>query len=647
VYLQVFAHDDLMTRATRQQELSTAVAAPRGEIRDRHGRVLGMSVRGYALEAGRRLVGDPDAVAARVCAVLEDCSADERQRMAHAMRMASPKSSRFVVLRHDVPADAAERIAALDEPGLKLVEVRKRHYPNGPLASHVIGFVNAADNVGQSGVERAMDVKLAGKAGRQITQITGLRDHKRIATRQLEAPVAGVSVETTIDATLQFMAERELAATVEEFDAEGGAVIIMDPWTGDILAMANAPTFDPNERVDAQSEARQNRAVQHIYEPGSTFKIVMAAAALEVLRMSPSRMFDVSAGHVQFGVRRIYDDHRYNQLTFTDVIVKSSNVGAIQIGRELGPVEVSRWVSRFGFGEIIARDIPHQRAGQVRGMAAFGPSALASVSMGYQVGVTPLQMVTAVASIANGGELVAPRIVRATIADGERAEVPRRVVRRTMNPGTAAELTEILEQVVERGTATRAKIDGYTVAGKTGTAKKIVNGRYSDALYNASFVGFLPARSPRVAMIVVVDSPRRKSYYGGIVAAPLFKRVGEATLRYLRVPPTVGAEPPVLVARGGATPLPAPIPARLAAGADEAAIELAVGQGVMPDLRGLSARDAMRVVARLGLEARVKGHGFVVRQSVEPGATIQAGRVCALVLTRDPVPMDVDAGVQP
>ena len=218
-------------------------------------------------------------------------------------------------------------------------------------------------------------------------------------------------------------------------------------------------------------------------------------------------------------------------------MVKSSNVGAIQIGRELGSVEVSRWVSRLGFGETLANDIPHQRAGQVRGMASFGPSALASVSMGYQVGVTPLQMVAAVSSIANGGELVAPRIVRATVAGDERTEVPRRVVRRTMNPDTAAELTTILEQVVERGTATRARIAGYTVAGKTGTSKKLVNGRYSDSLFNASFVGFLPARAPRVAMIVVIDSPRRKSYYGGIVAAPLFKRLGEATLRYLRVPP--------------------------------------------------------------------------------------------------------------
>ena len=340
------------------------------------------------------------------------------------------------------------------------MDIRRRHYPNGRLAAHVIGFVNAADNVGQAGIERALDVKLAGKPGRQIAQLTNLRDHPRLARRQLEAPVAGVAVETTIDATLQYMAERELAATVDEFGAEGGAVVIMDPWSGDILAMANAPTYDPNERSDARSDAQQNRAVQHIYEPGSTFKIVIAAAALEVLRLSPSRMFDVSAGFIQFGARRIRDDHRYGQLSFTDVMVKSSNVGAIQIGRELGSVEVSRWVSRLGFGETLAKDIPHQRAGQVRGMASFGPSALASVSMGYQVGVTPLQMVAAVSSIANGGELVAPRIVRATVAGDERTEVPRRVVRRTMNPDTAAELTTILEQVVERGTATRARIAG-------------------------------------------------------------------------------------------------------------------------------------------------------------------------------------------
>ncbi len=646
LYLQVVAHEDLMVRATRQQELSTAVPAPRGEIRDRHGRVLGMSVRGFGLEASRRLVTDPEATAGRLCAVIDGCTADERQRMAQSMRLTSPKSLRYVVLRYDISPKAAERIAALEEPGVKIVELPKRHYPNGHLASHVVGFVNTADSIGQTGVERAMDVKLAGKPGRQIAQITGLRDHKRIATRQLEVPVAGISVETTLDANLQFMAERELANTVEEFNAEGGSVIVMDPWSGDVLAMANAPTYDPNARIDAQSEARQNRAVQHIYEPGSTFKIVIAAAALETLRMSPARMFDVSAGYMQFGARRIFDDHHYGQLSFTDVIVKSSNVGAIQIGRELGPVEVSRWVSRLGFGEIIARDIPHQRAGQVRGMASFGPSALASVSMGYQVGVTPLQMVTAISSIANGGELVAPRIVRATIADGQRVEVPRRVVRRTMNPDTASELTAILEQVVERGTATRARIDGYTVAGKTGTAKRLVNGRYSDSHFNASFVGFLPARAPKVAMIVVIDSPRRGSYYGGIVAAPLFKRLGEATLRYLRVPPTLNAQPPVLVARASLS-APVPVPARLRPAEHGAAIELAVGRGLMPDLRGLSARDAMRVAARIGLEVQVKGHGFVARQSIEPGEGIEPGRTCGLVLTREPVPVSEDAGAQP
>ena len=618
VYLQVVAHEDLMARASRQQEDREIIPAPRGDIRDRHGRVLGMSVRGYALQVTRRLVVDSKATAARLCAVLDACSPDERQKMAAAMTPGPSRSGRNALLRYDLSPDVAARVNALGEPGVRIVDIRRRHYPNGRLAAHVIGFVNAADNVGQAGIERALDVKLAGKPGREIAQLTNLRDHPRLARRQLEAPVAGVAVETTIDATLQYMAERELAATVDEFGAEGGAVVIMDPWSGDILAMANAPTYDPNERPDPRSDAQQNRAAQHIYEPGSTFKIVIAAAALEVLRLSPSRMFDVSAGFIQFGARRIRDDHRYGQLSFTDVIVKSSNVGAIQIGRELGSVEVSRWVSRLGFGETLAKDIPHQRAGQVRGMASFGPSALASVSMGYQVGVTPLQMVTAVSSIANGGELVAPRIVRATVAGDERTEVPRRVVRRTMNPDTAAELTTILEQVVERGTATRARIGGYTVAGKTGTSKRLVNGRYSDSLFNASFVGFLPSRAPRVAMIVVIDSPRRKSYYGGIVAAPLFKRLGEATLRYLRVPATVDAPPPVLVARAAAPSEPRPIPAHHTGDQQTSAIELAVGQGVMPDLRGLSARDAMRVLSRLGVETQVKGHGFVARQSLEP-----------------------------
>jgi cell division protein FtsI (penicillin-binding protein 3) len=461
-----------------------------------------------------------------------------------------------------------------------------------------------------------------------------LPGHARLLTRPLRAPVAGATIETTIDRELQFLTESALHEAVRDHDAMGGAAIVMDPHTGEILALANDPTFDLNEYKLASDEALQNRAALHIYEPGSTFKSFIAAAALEVLRMPPTRMFDVSAGYVTFGSRRIHDMHRYGVLSFTDVIVKSSNTGAIKIGQALGSEVVSRYVQRFGFGETLARDIPFQRAGLVdRKLAEFGPSALASVSMGYQIGVTPLQMAAAVGSIANGGELVAPRLVRALVGESGRTEIPRRVVRRTINAETAASLTPILEQVVERGTATAAKIEGYTIAGKTGTAAKLVNGRYSKSEYNASFVGFLPSRNPVLSIVVVIDSPHGNGYMGGAVAAPIFKKIAEASLRHLGVAPTVNPMPPVLVARGVEEQQPIlPRPVNYTPATPET-----VADGFMPDLRGLSAREALRMLTKVGVTARLNGNGFVIEQSPAAGTAFAPGDTCTLKLGRRPI----------
>jgi cell division protein FtsI/penicillin-binding protein 2 len=658
VYLQIFQRGELMAQAVRQQENREIVAAERGDIVDRHGSILAMSVRGFALEAARRLIPDPELTATRVCSVLDRCTEADRHDMVQLMRPASAKAARYVFLRRDLSDDEAQRVAALNEPGVRAVPVPRRYYPNQDTAAHALGFVNI-DNKGQTGVELALERFVAGKPGKKIAQITGGRSRTRLATRVLEQPTAGARVELTLDRELQFLAERELRAAVTEHGAQGGTVVIMDPWSGDILALANAPTFNPNEPGESRPEARQNRAALHIYEPGSTFKVFTAAAALEAGRVKPSRVLDVSAGYIQFGNRRIYDVHRYGPLGFTDVIVKSSNVGAIKVGLELGPEVISRYVSRFGFGDVISRDIPHQRSGIVdRAMAKFGPSALASVAIGYQIGVTPLQMVAAVSSVANGGELVAPRLVKAIESNGTRVEIPRRVIRRTISQEVAIELTGILEQVIERGTAQSGRIEGYSIAGKTGTAAKLVNGRYSTTDYNASFVGFLPSRQPRVTILVVIDAPRRKGYYGGVVAAPLFKRIGEATLAYLGVPPNINPAPPVLVARHEPEPLAArsdhmsqPTAGRLPLQYTPAALTAVddgpLREGPMPDLRGLGARDAIRMLALLGVEARISGDGFVTKQGIAPGSAVARGSRCPLVLTRDPPAGGADPATQP
>ena len=648
VWLQVYQHQALLERAEEQQQSRQPVPAPRGEIRARDESILAMTVDGYGLEATRSLIADPAGVASRLCQVLTGCDKDERASLVAQLTW-SNRGSRYVFLRRRISEAEAVKIDALAEPNVRVVRVPHRSYPLGTTAAHLVGYTNI-DGKGQTGVELAMEDLLAGRPGSQLVIKSPLRGHSRLLTRPLREPVPGAIVVTTIDRELQYLAERALDDAVREHDANGGAVIVMDPANGEILALANAPTFDLNEYSLATDEAKLNRAAQHIYEPGSTFKSFIAAAALEVLHMSPQRMFDVSSGYISFGPRRIHDMHRYGQLSFTDVIVKSSNVGAIKIGSALGSEVVSRYVSRFGFGEALAKDIPHQRAGLVaKNLADFQPSALASVSMGYQIGVTPLQMVTAVGSIANGGELVAPHVVKATIVDGVRTEMPRQVIRRTIPNEIADDLTAILEQVVERGTAKSARIPGYTIAGKTGTAEKLENGRYSKIHNNCSFVGFVPSRHPRAVILAVIDSPRKGGRTGGEVAGPVFRQIAEATLSRLGVPPNAPVDEG-LVARGTPRPVgPTPVNLPLIDRRVDVQVTptLDVQRGTMPDVRGLSARDAIKLLVNAGVEPRLSGNGVVKLQSPAAGTVIRPGQVCDLVLIRAVASPDPERGLEP
>src|SRR5436190_4082198 len=543
VYLQVVDHGELMLRADRQQMRTLNPPAKRGEIFDRRGRVLAYSVDADSIAAVPTEIDDPNAVAAQVCRALDDC---DRDRQAQIARNLSQKKN-FAYVARQVSPDEARRVKALALPGLTMFKESRRYYPNSELAAHVIGYVGL-DNVGLGGIESAYDAQIRGNNGKILIQT----DNKRRALySRVERPAtAGAGIELTIDEYLQHVAERELRAGVEQNHAQGGTAIVMDPQTGEILALANWPTFNPNTFSRAADDDKRNRAIQTLYEPGSTFKIVTASAALENHVITPDTMIDTNPGSITFpGRKPIFDTHKYGVINFTDVIVKSSNVGAIKVGLRIGPERLTQYVSKFGFGQTLAPDFKGETAGIVWSAAKLNDSALASVSMGYQVGVTPLQMVTAVSSIANGGHLIQPRVVRAFIKDGRRLDVPHKEMRRTIEAETASTLTTIMEQVVERGTARAAQIDGYTIAGKTGTAAKLVNGRYQKSDYNASFVGFVPSRNPALTILVVIDSPHGNGYTGGAVSAPVFKRIAEAALTYMGVGPNLNAPPPVMVAR--------------------------------------------------------------------------------------------------
>ncbi len=628
LYLQVFQHAEMVARAARQRQNTIDAPARRGDILDRNGNLLAYTVDADSIIADPTEIDDPDAVAALICRALDRCDAAEKVAIAKNLR----RKGQFAWVARKVSPDEERRVRALEIKGIGFFKESRRFYPKRELLAHVLGYVGL-DDAGLGGLESAYDVQIRGRAGRVLIQ----RDARRQAlTSYVEREsTPGAALELTIDQYLQHLAERALQEGVQEYGAAGGSIVVMDPATGEILALASAPTFNPNAYSRAPENHRRNRAIQDLYEPGSTFKIVTASAALEEGLMSPEDPIDVSAGSIRFGSRQIDDVHRYGVLSFTDVIVKSSNVGAIKVGLKLGSERLGRYVNRFGFGQTLVPDFRGENPGIVWNPARLDPGAVASVSMGYQIGVTPVQMATAASSIANGGTLYEPRVVRAIIKDGQRVEVPHKALRRTVSERTSSQMTAIMEAVVEDGTGKAARIDGYTIAGKTGTAHKVINGGYSPSEYNASFVGFVPSRKPALTIIVVIDSPHGKGYMGGAVAAPIFKRVAEGALRHLGIAPTVNAPPPVLVAaRSSDVEASLPRAAILPVNLD---VTLGPARaGLMPDLRGLSARDANRALTRIGMTGRINGDGFVLEQSPAAGSVLVPGGACVLTLGRQP-----------
>ena len=623
VYLTIIDSADLVARADRQHERTQSAPAKRGDIVDRRGRVLATSVDADTIYAVPTEIDDAKDAVRKLCEALRDCSTKDRQLLVE--RLGGRKA--FAYVRRQVSPDQAQRVAALDLDGVGFTTESKRFYPNKELGAHLLGWVGI-DNTGLSGLEYTYDPQIRGKPGTILIHT----DARRHAFSRFERPpTSGSSVELTIDQYLQHIAERELRAGVLENHATGGSAIVMNPQTGEILAMANEPTFNPNAYRDAEDPERRNRAVQDLYEPGSTFKIVTASAALEEKVFPVDRAIDVSGGRIQIGQRVVHDTHDYGVLSFTDVIVKSSNVGAIKIGFTLGTNRLSEYVRRFGFGRPVSPDFPGENGGIVWDREKWTESALASVSMGYQVGVTPLQMAAAASAIANGGNYVEPRVVRAIYRDNRRFAVQPKTLRRIISADTAAAMTAIMEQVVERGTATLAQLPGYTIAGKTGTANKLVNGRYSWDTF-ASFIGFVPSQQPAITIIVVLDAPRGKNgHFGGPVSAPIFKRIAEATLRYLGIGPSINPPVPVLVAGDG------PKEPTQGIAEDPPIVRLVAETGTMPDLSGMTAREALRTLVKLGMTARLSGDGVVVEQEPAAGSPIEGEAISRLVLERSPV----------
>jgi cell division protein FtsI (penicillin-binding protein 3) len=628
VLLQVLHHDDYAARSRSQQVRTMQVPAERGEILDRRGKPLATTVEADTVCAEPKAITDPAQAAARLCRALGDCTAAAEAELLDKLTHGT------VYLARQVTPDQARRVTDLGIQGVFLTKEPRRRYPNRELAAHVLGFVGK-DHKGLAGLEEKYDSLLAGKPGRVMLELAAGKKGQRAFNRVGEPAVPGQTLELTIDSSLQYIAERELRVGVLANRALAGSVVVLDPTTGEILAMASYPPVDANTFGEASPEAKRNRPVQDHYEPGSTFKIVTASAALQEKVMRPTDLVETGNGVVTIGDRVIdeYKHHAYGTLSFHDVIVKSSNVGAVKIGWRVGAPTLSRYVGLFGFGTRLSPDFPAENPGRVWRSSRWDDSTVASVAMGYQIAVTPLQMAAAASVVANGGELVQPRVVRAIIDENGRHPVPRKVLHRVISPDTAAELTTIMEDVVAIGTATKAALHQFTVAGKTGTSNKNDGHRYIEE-YNTSFVGFVPSRAPALTILVHIDSPKGPVIAGGAVAAPIFQRIADAALLYLGVPPTIDPVPPVLVARrdaGNTTFVSGPArPVTIV----PAAARVATGQIVLPDLRGMSGREALRTLARLGITARITGDGVVIEQNPAPGSPVEFGTACRLALAR-------------
>jgi len=646
--LQVRQNDSFSSRAERQQQGEFAIRAPRGKIFDRHGVELALSTPAASIGVIPRRVANPQLMATMLAPILEEPASAIQEKLS------APK---FQWLRRLADPGVTQRLRDLDLPALHFEQETKRYYPKGSLAAHLLGFVNI-DHKGRAGLELLYGDQLAGEDGESIVQVDALQQSYK--TTIARPPVPGESLYLTIDETIQSVAEKRLAQAIKETGASKGAVIVSDPNTGDVLAMASWPTFDPNTREGSD----WNYGIRERYEPGSTFKIVTVAAALEAGITTPDELIDCGHGAIMVGRRRIRDHKAYDILSVADVLANSSNVGVIKLGLRLGAPRFREFVTEaFHFGEPTGIELPREDGGIVHPLRYWRDGSVASISMGHELTVTPLQMVRAMSVIANGGYLVRPRLVDAIGSEGNKRTLERPARKQVLSATVAAQMRAMLERTIDNGTGRLAQAPGYRVGGKTGTAQMVdkETGRYSHEEYVASFLGLAPINDPKVVVLVVLEAPKGE-YYGGQIAAPVFRDVTAQALRLLDVQPDQpvrptpkkksipadlladfvemtpeeagklpsGADGSILVARS------APLPSSEALAPPQAAAPkaLRVTDLTAPDLKGMTLREALAKASSLGLQLDSQGTGVVVRQSPPAGAPMEEGAQIRLELGR-------------
>lgn len=524
-WLGVVKADELQQVAATQQRTEIDVPAARGTITDRRGVELAVSQPAADVSATPYLIDDPAGTAKKLAPLLERPEGE-------ILRKLTTRGSGFAYLARRVPASRAQKVEDLEIEGIDATATSRREYPRDWLASQILGAVGT-DGKGLAGLEYRYDARLRGRDGKRSV----VRDAKGepINIRDPRRAQRGQDIQLTLDAGIQDRVEEILGKIGSTYRPKGATAVVMDPHTGDVLALGNWPRVNANDLSGAPGFARQNRAVGFTYEPGSTFKPFTVAAALEEREVTKDTMFNLPP-QIQVADRTIGESHGrgWVSLTTSQILAQSSNVGTIMVGQRLGATRFDRWVRRFGFGRPTGVDLPGEESGLVLPLDEYSGSSMGNLPIGQGESVTPMQLATAYAAIANGGVLRTPRLIAKV--DGRR--VKARPGRRVVSEQTSREVRDMLKGVVAAGgTASEVQIEGYTLAGKTGTANKVENGTYSKSKYIASFAGFAPADDPELLITVMVDEPSGGSIYGGEVAAPAFEEIARFALPYLGIAP--------------------------------------------------------------------------------------------------------------
>jgi cell division protein FtsI (penicillin-binding protein 3) len=658
-HLQIIDYGDLLAQARRQQQRMIEVAPKRGEIFDRQMNPLAMSLTVDSIFAVPSEIPDPKMVADLLAPVLGLDAHDLLGRITN--------SRSFCWVKRKVSAEEASRVRDLNLKGIYFQRESKRFYPKGDLAAHIVGYVGL-DDKGLAGLEYGMDNIIRGCPGRVLVA-TDARRKSFQSTEWVGKP--GKNLVLTLDEKIQYIAEKALAEAVRKWQAAGGVAIVQNPHTGEILALASQPTYDPNDFAKSPPGALENRGLSWVYEPGSTFKLVTVAAVLEEKLAAPDEVIDCQQGSITVAGHVIHDNKPFASLTLRDVVVKSSEVGVIKLGLRLGEQRLYKYIRRFGFGEKTEVELPGEERGLLKPPSRWSGISIGEISTGQEVGVTAIQLITAYSAVANGGVLFEPRVVHDLFLGQAHDAIPPVPGHRVISGRTASLMKQILSAVVERGTGQAAQLTGYSSAGKTGTAQKIdSSGAYSKSHYVASFVGFAPIGTPAVTILVAIDSPVG-AHHGAEVAAPVFKSIAEQTLGYVNIPQDIPPRWPQFASsvspripgqklgdlagnlpkgfehlRAAASPVQPASFSRIeqrpvstdrepeAATTRRTAVLDNGPRVTIPDFSGLAARSVAQECQKLGLELSLLGSGLAVEQNLPAHAQVPLGSRLVVRLSR-------------